>query len=457
MASIVIDNYDKATGCIYFTISGTPTPSAVSVFKSLDNGVTWIGLGTGGTTSPRCGYTYTAGVWFKLRLESEGVYSNVWKEDYTITRTEIDHPSKILFANSPIHLKIQNTATDNTIRIATLKCWVWSGNLNRTLGLPNFRLYKAQVSIEDDYIDFEVDGQLRSFINPQFAYNEMNLPAVANQGVFFQYEATIVSSTGTEIIESATHFVTLGYRWQYEQTQLGNNGVNPNGSIGFGVVSSRYYNHNVPNYIHQYFDFTKTLVDATSSNIIAMNRVTPTTNLKCSRDPYLIVYLNKLGLWDMFTPFGKTIASTKITTEFNNRAFRDSSNVDNRYQHHKGRTKLETPQSYQVNTGALTEDMAQLVEEILYSEKVYLIYFKGDLQTTTTIGLTIDNTFVTIDDTTITIDSTTITDDYLSFYKTFRQIPVILADNDFTRKTRINDKNDVNYLIKFDEPNNKIL
>lgn len=457
MATITITNYDRATGCIYFDIIGTPIPSAVSVFKSLDNGVTWIGLGTAGITSPRCGYTYTAGIWFKLRLESSGVYSNIWKEDYTITRTEINTPNSILFCNSPIHFKIQNTAQDNTIRSATLKCWVWSGNQNRSLGLPNFKLFKAQVSVQDDYIDFQVDDYLRSFLNPQFAYNEMNLPAIVNQGVFFQYEATITNDVGFEVVESNTYFATLGYRWNYEQSLLGSNGVNPNGSIGFGVVAQKYYNHKVPNYITQSFDFTKSVADATSSNIITLVRDIPTTNLKCSRDPYVIVYLDKRGLWNMFTPFGKTIVSTKITTEYSNRGFRDSSNVDNRYQHHKGRTKLENPQSYQINTGNLNEDMVQIYEEILYSEKIYLIEFKGDLQTTTTIGITIDNTYITIDDETITIDSTTVTDDYLAFYKTFRQIPVYIPDAEFIRKTRLNNKTDINYSLKLEETLNKIL
>ena len=457
MAHITIDNYNKVTGCISFTIVGTPIPTSITVQKSTNNGVTWTS-DTGVITSPRCGYSYVYGVWFRLILQSEGVYSNIWKEDYTVTRTEIDTPEKLLFANSPIHFKIQNTAQDNTILSATLKCYVWSGNLNRTLGLPNFKLFKNQVSIQDNYIDFQLDGQLKSFINPKFAYNEMNLPAVANQGVFFQFEATIVSTTGTETIEIPTHYVTLGYRWNYEQSLLGNNGIIPNGSIGFGVISNKYYNHLVPNYIKQSFDFTKSISEATSSNIILTQIDTPEDNLlKCSRDPYVIVYLDKLGLWQMFTPFGKTIVATKVNTEFNNRAFRDSSNVDNRYQHHKGRTKIETPQSYSVNTGALNESMAQLVEEILYSEKVYLINFKGDLQTTTTIGLTIDNTYVSIDDETITIDNETVTEEFLDFYKTFRQIPVIATGNDFTRKTRINDKNDINYLIKFDETNNKIL
>ena len=85
------------------------------------------------------------------------------------------------------------------------------------------------------------------------------------------------------------------------------------------------------------------------------------------------------------------------------------------------------------------------------------IGLKRDLQTGETIGLTIDTTEVTIDDTNITIDSITIGDEYTGKFKTHQQIPVIVTDSDFTRKTRINDKVEIDYNIKLDETNNKLL
>ena len=71
--------------------------------------------------------------------------------------------------------------------------------------------------------------------------------------------------------------------------------------------------------------------------------------------------------------------------------------------------------------------------------------------------MTIDTTEVTIDDTNITIDSITIGDEYTGKFKTHQQIPVIVTDSDFTRKTRINDKVEIDYNIKLDETNNKLL
>ncbi len=114
-------------------------------------------------------------------------------------------------------------------------------------------------------------------------------------------------------------------------------------------------------------------------------------------------------------------------------------------------------QSYSINTGALSEDMNSTIEQIIYSPKIYLIKFKGDRQTTNTIGITIDNTYITVDDTTITIDSATVTQNGNGFFKTHQQIPVTVTDTDFGRKTRMNDKNAIDYTINFEETTSKIL
>ena len=168
------------------------------------------------------------------------------------------------------------------------------------------------------------------------------------------------------------------------------------------------------------------------------------------------MFLNKLGLWDSFTPHGKVVVSGKINSETSSRSYRDPAIIDNIYVHSKLRDDIDVTQSYLINTGSLTEDNIQLCEEILYSPKVYLIRFKGDVNLTSTIGTTIDSTYVTIDSLNTTIDGLTVEGEYLSKFKTHEQIPVILTDSDFLRKTRLNDKNKIDYNFKFEETNNKI-
>jgi hypothetical protein len=94
------------------------------------------------------------------------------------------------------------------------------------------------------------------------------------------------------------------------------------------------------------------------------------------------VFLNKLGLWEMFTSHGKVTVKNKIEAVTGRRSFRDPSKIDN-YTHSKLRELSEVVQSYSINTGALTEDMNSTIEQIIYSPKVYLIKFKSKQITST--------------------------------------------------------------------------
>lgn len=383
-------------------------------------------------------------------------------------RTDITTPEQISFCGSPVHLKIQNAAKDSTIQSAFVYLWVWNGAQNKPLGRPNRTLFKRQVSASDNYINFEIADYVKAFLErpdnapntnqPNFAYNEATPAAITGQGVFYHVEVEITSSTGVENQNLGSFFATIGWRWNYEQNSIGNNGLSPDGSVGYLTNVNRWYNEKIPNYFTQSFNLTTTVATATASNVITRTPVTPPSEwTRCSLDGALIVFINKLGLWEQFSPHGKITSSSKIESETQNKSFRDPGNIDNTYTHSKLRSNLDVTQMWNINTGSLTEDMINKVEQILYSPKVYLIKFNNTYQEQVTQGVTIDSTFVTIDNTNITIDSATISQELQGYYKGFEQIPVIVTDSDFTRKTRLNDKNKIDYNIKFEETNNKIL
>lgn len=383
-------------------------------------------------------------------------------------RTAISTANRITFANSPIHLRIQNVAKSNTIQSVVVYLWIWNGNQNKALGTPNATYSKSKISASDDYINIEVADVIKAYLinplnalntnQPTFAYNELTNPAITGQGVFWQVIADVTSTAGIERIVNPTRFATLGYRWNYEQNLYANNGNNPNGASGFVESVNKWYNPSIHNYISQSFNLSTTVATATSANLVTVSDVVPTSQwTRCSREPILIVFLNKLGLWEMFTSHGKVTVKNKVEAVTGRRSFRDPSKIDNSYSHSKLREVSEVVQSYSINTGALTEDMNSTIEQIIYSPKVFLIKFKGDKQTTNTIGITIDSTYKTIDDTNITIDSQTVTANGNGFFKTHQQIPVVVTDSDFGRKTRLNDKNQIDYTINFEETTNKIL
>lgn len=378
------------------------------------------------------------------------------------SRTPIESATDVSFCGSPLHLTLQNSTFDATLQKVTVYLWVWTGNQNKVLGSPNYILKKDKISASDKYIQLEITDLVKPFIKPTFYYNIAGTtPNVNGQGVFWQIVADIESEDTIVRTNYRTSFCTLGYRWSYEQTAYNgwnSNGVQRYGSLLFPESVNLKYDPRVPNYFTQDFDFSKSVATATTDNIIAKSTVTPTASqLKCQKDPTLIVYLDKRGLFESFTPFGKITVPTKIDNQITNKSYRNPQYVDTFFQHLKAKNNIDVMQSYIINTGALSQGDVQVIEEILYSPLVILIKFSGGVYTSTQIGTTIDSTTITIDDTDITIDSVTITETIVGKYDLHYQIPVVVTDSDFVRKTRLNDKNEVNYNIKFEETTSKIL
>lgn len=364
------------------------------------------------------------------------------------SRTNISNQNQITFCGSDVNLRLEYL----NINYAKVYIWVWSGAQNKTLGEPNATLEKNLVSVGDKYIDFEVSDIIKSFLisppdasntdQPTFAYNEIGNPTVTGQGVFWQVIADVTTPTETTRYNFNTQFATLGYNKKYNN---------------FTGTPLPFYNPKIHNYISQSIKLDTTVATANTANMFLVTEIVPTdANSRCSRDPYLIAYVNRKGMFEMFTPNGKCTSMLKIDSDVSNRAFRDATNINHDLQHSKAKTNISVLESFMINTGSLDESMVDIIEQIILSPKVYLVRFKGDLQTSEDVGVTVDSTIITVDTLTVTVDSTTVGIDDVGHYKTFQQIPVIVTDSDFGYKTRLNNKTDINYTLKLDETNNLI-
>jgi hypothetical protein len=82
--------------------------------------------------------------------------------------------------------------------------------------------------------------------------------------------------------------------------------------LGFLETVNKWYNPSI-HYISQGFNLSTTVGTATSANLVTVSDVVPPTQwIRCSKEPILIVFLNKLGLWEMFTSHGKVTVKNKI-------------------------------------------------------------------------------------------------------------------------------------------------
>lgn len=362
-----------------------------------------------------------------------------------ITPTIITSENQIYLAGSPINLRIRNLAGSTSIKSVVCKLYVWSGNLNAPPTLPSYTLIADKVSLNDNYINFQIAEIVASHINgTKFAWtNGNNAPSIAGEGVFFQYKYQVDLETE---VQGVTNFATIGYRLDFEQ--VGDVGL-AQPYLGLIPINySRKYTEKIK-YFKRNFDFTKSLGTCTSENIISSTVNNPSVTTCQLGDKYLIVYLNRLGLWDYFTTYGKAVKSIKIDGDTVPRLYRNPNSINNNVNHSKNRMIETTDQSYTINSGDLHESMTEQIEEVIYSPLLYLIEFTGESFVTVNVGLTVDSTIVTVDSTILTVDNQTVTTQDIGYFSTFKQIPVISENNAFVKKTRLNDKSKINYDLTF--------
>ena len=366
-----------------------------------------------------------------------------------VTPTTISTEGQIYLTGSPINLRLRNLNSDNTIASVVCELYIWSGSLDTPPSIASYTLVASKVSSEDDYINFQISEIVRSHINlTRFAWVSGNdAPNIAGEGVFFQFKYQVTNSTAVveSFVESSSKFATLGYRYDVEQ--VGDIAGSTTGQPYLGLVPinySRNYTNRI-NYYKRYFDFTLSVALCTSENIIT-NTVNPVVVCKEQLgDKFLIAYINRIGLWDYFTTYGKAVKSIAIDSNTNPRLYRNPNSINNSVNHSKSRIINTSDQVFTINTGGLTEDMTEQVEEVIYSPLVYLIEFTGAIYNTASAGTTVDSTTITVDSTLFTVDGDAITTADIGYYSTNTQMPVTCNNTSFTKKTRLNDKAKINY------------
>jgi hypothetical protein len=373
-----------------------------------------------------------------------------------VTPTIINSEDQIYLAGSPIHIRLHNLAMDINIQLAVMELYIWSGNLNTPPPTANYTFKSTKISAKDNYIAFQISEQISSHINAtRFVWNSgSNFPMVRGEGVFFQIKYQIDEETPVEL---PTNFATNGYRFDYEQVGDIAGALDKQPYLGLLPIdyANRNYSKNIV-YRKRDFDLTQALgVCTTETMITSISQLI--INGQCQMGGrYLVAYINRLGLFDYFTPFGKATKQIKIDAETNPRLYRNPKGINNSVVHSKRRGIESTEQTYTINTGYLTEPMISQIEEVIYSPLVYLIEFTGEIYKDEQVGITVDSTTITVDSTIYTVDNTTIDELDVGFYSTYKQIPVTNENNDFTFKSRQYDKGKINYDLTFKSTTDKI-
>ncbi len=342
----------------------------------------------------------------------------------------VSSSQNIIGLNSPFYANLTNPTTSSFTHIR-LKLWYWKDGLYNPFineDEPNVILYNEKISSNDDSILFELSDYLKGTFNPKFQYDSSGIPTSSDSSIFFKYEYDIINNpyasssiSASSVISSPTYLGTQGYNWGYVDSSIYNI---PYNEYSFGFTESNVVKKYGTGVRYSTSSFDADALNVTSS-IIINNFTPPSLNTICVKEPIAIVYINRLGLWDYFSPSGKVSFNNKIEKEKYTQTYRRPDLFNPSLDHRISQYNNNITSEIIINTGLIHESSGQYIEEIIYSPKVYLIQFK----TNTNIG---------------------------GFYNNYRQIPVIVTDTDFGRKTRFNDKGKISYNIKFEETINKI-
>jgi hypothetical protein len=377
----------------------------------------------------------------------------------TPTLSNINSKAKIFLSESPIHFNFQNDLADASIQSVTVEVYIWRGFQTADLPATPTAVFNniKKISPHDNYIAIELHNEIKAYItssnlnknNPQWAYNTTDKATTAGEGVYFH----IVYKVDTESVKQlGTYFATTGYRYSFEQK----------GGMYTTFNDIETFRRYAKNIRYDNCQINLTTVAATSQSgsgtngMISQTVVNPSLRETQTGVSCIIAYVNRLGLWDIFTPFGKFVESIDTKRDDFSNSFRNPLNVNSQIQHLQQTGSAKGVRKFTINTGLLDERNNYQVREIIQSSKIYLVIFENDVFESTSIGLTVDSTVVSADNTFITVDSETVTSEDLGNYSTFTQIPVKNKTTSFLKKTKLNDKSSISYTLEFEETNNFI-
>lgn len=349
--------------------------------------------------------------------------------------------NQIDLAGSPVYCRIPKFITGTPIRYVLITLRVWQGSYDRSTITKEYYIppfYREFYSATELFID--VAPYIQSILNSDYYYYGNNLTIPMNELCFWQVTSVEVDMNYNNVpgtsFNNGIRAATLGYDWRYEVDRTY---LPINGGDGFdSVVDNLFWIQGV-----KYFRSQINLNVATSQQMVT--RVETPLDLHyltCVKEPYIVVYRNKQGLWSQFTPTGKVVQSSEISGDKYLKTYSKSTNAYLPYNQPAKRINIVVEDTFTINTGVLTPDMVDVIEEIVYSDCVFLVRFNPNV---TPLPVTIDSTITTIDNTNITIDAVSST----SLYTDFEQIAVVIDETNFIRKNNYNDKGKVNYTIKY--------
>ena len=278
-----------------------------------------------------------------------------------------------------------------------LDLYVWSGTETSAPSIPQYEINKSRIDTHDN-ITLEIGELVRDYLEISFNddynsqtkwvravieyFDESDNPYTYDNPQVFTYLATDgygYFEDGTNPELSRNKLISADDIYLPENTvgklPIFAEGV---GKVTIDSVDTQITDNGNTNQKIQYIDIpanssTIQVYDTDDTTLLSTVNVTNICEPKYT--PFKVTFVNKLGAFQDLYFFKKTTESTNVTDEtFKRNTIANSTSTYQTYEGQKQRYNINSQTSLSMNTGFVKENMNQTIEELFFSENVWIRY-----------------------------------------------------------------------------------
>ena len=278
-----------------------------------------------------------------------------------------------------------------------LDLYVWSGTETSAPSIPQYEINKSRIDTHDN-ITLEIGELVRDYLEISFNddynsqtkwvravieyFDESDNPYTYNNPQVFTYLATdgygyFEDDTNPEL--SRNKLISADDIYLPENTvgklPIFAEGV---GKVTIDSVDTQITDSGNTNQKIQYIDIpaNSSLIQVYDTNDTTLLSTVNVTNIcEPKYTPFKVTFVNKLGAFQDLYFFKKTTESTNVTDEtFKRNTIANSTSTYKTYEGQKQRYNINSQTSLSMNTGFVKENMNQTIEELFFSENVWIRY-----------------------------------------------------------------------------------
>jgi len=278
-----------------------------------------------------------------------------------------------------------------------LDLYVWSGTETSAPSIPQYEINKSRIDTHDN-ITLEIGELVRDYLEISFNddynsqtkwvravveyFDESDNPYTYNNPQVFTYLATDgygYFEDGTNPELSRNKLISADDIYLPENTvgklPIFAEGV---GKVTIDSVDTQITDSGNTNQKIQYIDIpanssTIQVYDTDDTTLLSTVNVTNICEPKYT--PFKVTFVNKLGAFQDLYFFKKTTESTNVTDEtFKRNTIANSTSTYQTYEGQRQRYNVNSKTSLSMNTGFVKENMNQTIEELFFSENVWIRY-----------------------------------------------------------------------------------